>query len=136
MQYLATPLAMTQSFFQETLGYGEVGTSQDYVERQTVAIDEPTVVDVLNHVWDLFQNVGPGHMTPDGGRSLMVGDIIRVTDVNGENVTLHRVDSCGFSEVQSLKSIFPRATAALRGEYDDMSYAEMASEFNDVADSE
>jgi hypothetical protein len=135
-KFLATPLAMTQSFFQETFGYGEVGTPQDYVERQTIAVEAETLTDVLNKTWDTFQNVEHPHVCPDGGRSLMVGDIIRVSNEHGEDVVLRRVASFGFEEVRSLKTIFPRATDALNGKYDDVSYAEIASEQADVDASE
>lgn len=135
-KFLATPLAMTTEFFSKTAGYGDVGTPQDYTERQTVAVDAEAVDEVLNIVWERFQNIEAPRMCPDGGRSLMVGDIIRVTNEFGEESGLHKVAYFGFEEVRSLKSIFPHTVAALNGEYDDMSYAEIASEQADVDASE
>lgn len=112
-KFLATPLAMTQDFFRSNAGYGPVGTSQDYEERQTIEVEAETVDYVLDIVWETFQNIEPPRMCPDGGRSLMVGDIIRVANEYGENVTLHKVVSIGFEEVRSLKTIFPRCTEAM-----------------------
>lgn len=113
-KFLATPLAMTREFFSSNAGYGPVGSPQDYEERQTIEVEAPSVQHVLNEVWRTFQNVDDNWLCPDNGRSLMVGDVIRVANEYGENVTLHKVDSVGFEEVRSLKTIFPRATEAMQ----------------------
>jgi hypothetical protein len=139
-KFLATPLAMTQEFFGKTYGYGDVGTPQDYVERQTVEVDAIDVPDALCKVWEIFQNIEAPRLCPDGGRSLMVGDIIRVTNTYGENAELHRIDGVGFSPVRSLKTIFPRAVEAMQNPNltyedlvaDDLDWAEIASEQADV----
>lgn len=55
----------------------------DYDERQTIEADVADAHAACEKAWTVFQNVDEDWRTPDGGRSLMVGDMARVTDASG-----------------------------------------------------
>lgn len=40
-------------------------------------------MEACEHIWTMFQNIDENHRTPDRGRSLAVGDIVRIEDHNG-----------------------------------------------------
>ena len=125
-KFLATPLAMTQDFFRTNAGYGEVGTPQDYVERQTIEVEAQSLRFAAEETWKVFQNIDENRLCPDGGRSLMVGDIIRLRNCDDETETLMRVASFGFEEIRSLKTIFPRAVEAMQNP--DLTYEDIVAD--------
>lgn len=97
--YIATPYTMTREYFQQTYGRG-VGAASDYEARQAVDLEAESAMDAASLVWGIFQNLSDVLLTPDGGRSLMVGDLIQLRD--GENVHWLRIDAMGFSEISGL----------------------------------
>lgn len=65
-----------------------------YERRQPLEVDTDDAETALEKAWTVFQNlstgepdedghVEPRHMTPDDGRSLMVGDLAMVSDPDG-----------------------------------------------------
>lgn len=69
----------------------------DYDERQTIDADVTDAHAACEIAWQTFQNVDENWQTPDGGRSLMVGDMVRVTDGAG-NATWWICCSLGWTE--------------------------------------
>lgn len=96
-KYLATPLAMTMNHFATSHGF-RIGTASDYEERMTIEVDAECIKQALSHTWKAFQNIGDGWMTPDDGRSLMVGDLIKITD--GRSVEIHVIKMIGFEKIE------------------------------------
>ena len=101
--YDATPFAMTTEFFSGAGGlagltgeYGEL-MSSNYSERQTVQVEGKTPKAAAEQVWEIFQNIDDDHLTPDDGRSLMVGDLVRLRE-NGTDTWL-QVATFGFKVV-------------------------------------
>lgn len=100
----ATPLAMTQEYFSKSFSLVKkhVGTEDDYVERKTITVVARSAGEVRVIVFRTFQNIDDDHLTPDGERSLMVGDLIRV--IGDDHVSMHRVDMVGFSQVDGFST--------------------------------
>ena len=95
----ALPLFMTDDFFRQTGGYAaSCGTRADYEEREVQSFDPPmeSARQAAERVFHIFQNIDENHMTPDAGRSMMVGDCVELTDSNGTK-TLLRCESFGFA---------------------------------------
>lgn len=127
-RYLATPLEMTTEFFRNNAGYGPVGTPQDYNERQSIEVEDGGRNGPLEEVWRTFQNIDENNLCPDGGRSLMVGDLVRMVDLDGEKidrVRLFKVASCGFEQVSGLKSVFPHVMEAMQNP--DLTYEDIVA---------
>lgn len=101
--FQATPFAMTQAYFSKSfdLDHDHVGTDDDYVERKTITVVARTAEEVRVIVFRTFQNIDDDHLTPDGERSLMVGDLIRI--IGDDHVSMHRVDMVGFSQVKGFE---------------------------------
>lgn len=49
-----------------------------YKERQTIEVDATDPHDACEALWMRFQNIDEDRLTPDGGRSLMTGDLARI----------------------------------------------------------
>lgn len=106
MKFKATPLAMTQKFFKEMFGYDVIGITSDYEVRQTIEVEAGTRIGACDKVWQVFQNVDDDWLCPDNGRSLMVGDIVKLepadVDEDGEGVSYHRIASMGWDRLKGL----------------------------------
>lgn len=57
-----------------------VGHSREYDQRSGIDIDAPSHDEALSECWERFQNIDRNHKTPDGGRSLMTGDLVQILD--------------------------------------------------------
>jgi len=73
------PLAMLSRENRHT-----VHVAGDYEERQTLEVDVKDGEAACERAWTVFQNIDENHSTPDDGRSLMVGDLVRVTTESGD----------------------------------------------------
>ena len=85
MQYEVTPFCLSQAIItadsMATLAREERHTVQalkNYDERQTIVAEADDAHAACESAWKAFQNIDEEWMTPDGGRSLMVGDMVRV----------------------------------------------------------
>jgi len=57
-----------------------------YVERMARKYDAPDAPTALEMAWEEFQNIDANRRVPDGGRSLMTGDLAKV-DIEGQSST-------------------------------------------------
>jgi hypothetical protein len=96
----AVPYCLTQEGIRETsagwaLPAGGIGPRHWYEERRAVEIPQSIKSDeeAAEYVWTIFQNISADHKCPDGGRSLMMGDLVRV----GDNWLV--VEAVGFKRV-------------------------------------
>ena len=82
-----------------------------YERRQPLDVDTDDAEAALEKAWTVFQNlssgepdedghVEPRHMTPDGGRSLMVGDLAAVRRADG-SAEMWRCCSMGWDRATS-----------------------------------
>lgn len=85
MLYRVTPFCLSQNIVMAdamaTLAREERHTVQaldDYEERQTIEFGADDADAACERAWTTFQNIDETHQCPDGGRSLMVGDMVRV----------------------------------------------------------
>lgn len=51
-----------------------------YDERESFTVDVAEQHDACEEAWKRYQNIDESRRTPDGGRSLMTGDMMRVVD--------------------------------------------------------
>ena len=56
-------------------------------------------IEACEHLFAIFQNIDERHLTPDGGRSLWVGDIARIKDDNG--IRYFQCMNFGWNEIKS-----------------------------------
>ena len=85
MKYIMTPFCLTRDIMMKdpmaTFARPEKHVVQPlsgYEERQTIEIEEDSDLSACENIWNVFQNLTEDHLTPDGGRSLMVGDMVRM----------------------------------------------------------
>lgn len=100
----ATPFTIADAFLEKRFLATIAGPSRhavlpmaEYQERATIEID--LVGDVessVEQVWIRFQNIDDDHLTPDGGRSMMTGDLVRIVD-DGERESWWIACSIGFA---------------------------------------
>lgn len=90
MKYNVTPLCLTREITSAdpmaTFATDEKHTVQaitSYEERQTIEADVSDAHDACEQAWKVFQNIDENWKTPDGGRSLMVGDMVRLESEEG-----------------------------------------------------
>lgn len=88
---------MTNQFFHRHPLGDDVGAVTDYDARPSLKSDGDSVDNALEYAWHTYQNLHDDHLTPDGKRSMMVGDIIKV-EHNG-TTSFHRVEMVGFKEI-------------------------------------
>lgn len=103
MQIIATPFCMTPEYFRKVAQHGldlPVGSRSDYDHRLSERYDESEVETVLEKVWERFQNLEDPHVCPDGGRSMMVGDLVRLDFEDGSKA-YHMVAAMGFKSVDA-----------------------------------
>lgn len=70
-----------------------------YKERQTIEVDADDEHDACEALWTRFQNLDEDRLTPDGGRSLMTGDMARIE--NDGRVTWWICCSIGWTETRA-----------------------------------
>lgn len=85
MQYQITPFCLSQAIIMAdsmaTLAREDrhtVRALNNYDERQTIVAEADDAHAACECAWKAFQNIDEDWKTPDGGRSLMVGDMVRV----------------------------------------------------------
>lgn len=90
MMFTATPYTLSRSVFlrdpMATLARGGrhvVEKLEDYDLRPAVEADVADAHDACERLWVTYQNIDEGRRTPDGGRSLMTGDMALVLDGEG-----------------------------------------------------
>lgn len=106
-KFIATPYCMTEHFFRIDAGIGLasndgqlVGKADDYKARQSIEVDAPHTIAAANTVWRTFQNIDDDWCCPDDGRSMMVGDLIKLEEVDGGTTWL-RVAMVGFDKIEA-----------------------------------
>ena len=70
-----------------------------YEERQTIVVDAEDAHAACEMAWQTFQNIDENWQTPDRGRSLMVGDMVRLEN---EKATTWWI-CCSFGWTQTLE---------------------------------
>ena len=107
MAFKVTPFCMTEALLRRDpmamLAREErhtVHVVADYDERPTIDSGAADAHGACEHAWATFQNIDENWQTPDGGRSLMVGDMARVTDEDG-NTTWWICCSMGWAETMA-----------------------------------
>ena len=60
-----------------------VGAIDEYDARQEIEVEAESAHAATEDVWKVFQNINEDHCTPDNGRSLMTGDLVRIIGENG-----------------------------------------------------
>jgi hypothetical protein len=106
MKYGAMPLFMTDGFFRESdAGYGPVGDSTNYISKPSMEVEGDTPEAACEQVWSTYQNIDENRKTPDGGRSMMVGDLVLLQGQGSNDVRLYRAASVGFEPAR-----FPNTT--------------------------
>ena len=88
MKIIATPLCMTSEYYRKVVenGFGfnvPIGIASDYDERLAETHVGTDALEVCERVWERFQNLSEDHACPDGDRSMMVGDLIRLEYEDG-----------------------------------------------------
>lgn len=82
-----------------------LGAVEDYERRDTLVLtaDQATQSneDIAEIVWSRFQNIDDDHLCPDGGRSLMMGDLVYV-QVEGREPAWLIAMAMGFQDVTDL----------------------------------
>lgn len=98
----AQPLFMTPAYFAAGGAFKPgIGTRADYEERAPVTFHpgRERALAAAEHVFHVFQNIDENHMCPDVGRSMMCGDLVELTDSDGNKVVL-RCATVGFDEFE------------------------------------
>lgn len=96
---------MTTAYFEKAVrnGFGlmiPLGIRDDYDVRTSEVYRENDAAKVLERVWNRFQNIEPPHVCPDGGRSMMVGDLIGLQYADG-STGFFMVAAVGFTAVDT-----------------------------------
>ncbi len=107
MKFLVTPLAMSEEIFLKdpmaSFARPDSHTVQaisDYENRPETEVEADEILAACEKVWTMFQNIDEDHLCPDDGRSLMVGDMLKVTDEDDK--TSYWI-CCSFGWTQTLK---------------------------------
>lgn len=89
MKYHVTPYCMTRSTLTSDPmamlardNRHTVHPLSGYEKRQTIEVNVADEYAASECAWSTFQNLDEDYMCPDGGRSLMVGDMVQVVDEN------------------------------------------------------
>ena len=103
MKYRVTPFCLSSATLMAdsmaSLARDERHTVQPlsgYNERPAIEADVEDAHAACERAWTTYQNLDDDHQCPDGGRSLMVGDMARVEC--GEDVTWWICCSIGWTE--------------------------------------
>jgi len=103
MKYRVTPFCLTSVTLiadsMASIAREERHTVQPlsgYDERPAIEVDVEDAHAACERAWTTYQNLDYDHQCPDGGRSLMVGDMARVEC--GEDVTWWICCSIGWTE--------------------------------------
>lgn len=82
-----TPFSITERVFLEdpmaTLARGGrhiIQTRNGYDERHSFTVEASALHDACEEAWKRYQNIDEGRQTPDRGRSLMTGDMVRLVN--------------------------------------------------------
>ena len=86
-----TDLPMKLHMGSKTISQAELPAllAQCYVRREAIEVKVETPaaaerdLEACETLWTTYQNIDATHLTPDGGRSLCVGDIARIQDDAG-----------------------------------------------------
>tara|TARA_B100000929_G_scaffold66801_1_gene50923 strand:+ start:1249 stop:1599 length:351 start_codon:yes stop_codon:yes gene_type:complete len=85
MKYRVTPFCLSQSIAMSdpmaTFSHEDRHTVQalsDYEERPALEFGADDADAACERTWATYQNIDESRQCPDGGRSLMVGDMVRV----------------------------------------------------------
>ena len=100
MKYIATPHCMTTEFFQANTGWGDHGEMADYEPRLTVQVEADSPTSAASQIFTQFQNLDDDHLTPDDGRSLMVGDLVMLQEPYGSKVHWLKIEPIGFKIIE------------------------------------
>lgn len=89
MKYHVTPYCMTRAILTSDPmamlareNRHTVHPLSSYEKRQMIEVDAADEHAACECAWSTFQNLDDDHLCPDGGRSLMVGDMVEVVCVD------------------------------------------------------
>lgn len=90
MPYTATPYAATAAAWTADpsamlglAGRKAVHAADGYQARSPLAVQVDDPHSACEAAWTAYQNLDAERRTPDGGRSLMMGDLMKLEDSNG-----------------------------------------------------